>query len=713
MYLSGFLGQNFVFREDTYYLIIFQVILFFVLLNKTTWLEKLTRYELWTYFFISLFLFIYIKDPSGFETAKITEARQYKTWYGIPLYIHLLFKIYILVLTVKIPVTLIYNHAGLQRKLKIASLFQSTFPQFIQFFFLLLMFFYFISGWQAMNLRKSIYNHLKTISTENYTGSLTVHKVPLSDRTNTIFLQGYEPRQVLFDLSDQGIIALNRSVNPGQANFSNRDYFIFHKADGHLYLTKMDTAFIGDISYDLAVITGSGIVMYPLSPHNWQEFLYKTNFLQGDLDIRIYPFGFLSQNDSWAVSAEIDNQNYGSGKVTILGFTALFGERKFVIGRVYIPVAGESTGEYPYFAIDIYQTNDLFSLNYSMGNIFFALIILFLLVEFLVIRRLGKFGSDINNIIVEKFAVLRKGIKQISSGNLDYKLKMGGEDEFVELAAHFNEMGDQLKSTIAESREKDRLDHELKIARQVQIGLLPTNLPKIKGYKIAASIKTANEVGGDFYDIVPLNNDKYLFTIGDVSGKGSSAAFYMAQFISLLRFSPQFTSKPDEVAQRLNTYFSKEVKDRQIFVTSIIGLLDAKKHTITFVRTGHTPPILIPGDTDNNLFEITSDGLGIGLTKTGKTFQDSLKEKTISLKPGDKFVLYTDGLIEAAIVDKEIEFLEIFGEEKFMKILKNYRDMDASELDRQVSREIDNFYQDQSPVDDYTLFIIQRSGGKK
>ena len=708
-----FLAHVIVFREDNYYLIIFQIFLFFILLNKTTWLERLTRQELWTYFFIFLAIFIYIKEPSGFETAKMVEARQYITWYSIPLYVHLLFKIYILVLVVKIPATLIYNHAGLERKLKIASLFQSTFPQFIQFFFMILMFFYFISGWQAMNLRKAIYSHLDSISSSPYSGSSTVYKVPLIANNKIIFLQGYEPRQILFNLPEQGVIALNRTAFPGQTSFSNRDYFIFHKSDNYITLSKMDTSFIRAITYDLLVVTGSGILMYPLSPREWQKKIYNSNILQDDPDIRIYPFGFYSQNDSRAVSAQIENTNYDPGSTKIYGFMALFGEKRIVVGRVYLPVVGETTGEYPYFAIDIYQKADIFSFNPVIGNIFIALVVLFLLVEFFVIRRLGKFGSDINNIIVQKFGVLKKGIRQISSGNLDYKLIMGGEDEFVELAGHFNEMGDKLKTTIDQTREKDRLDHELKIARQVQLSLLPEDLPEIEGYRIAASIKTAHEIGGDFYDIFPLDKDTYLFAIGDVSGKGSSAAFYMAQFISLLRFSPQFTTKPAEIAQRLNTYFSREVKDRQIFVTSVIGVLDVKKHTIKFVRTGHTPPVLIPGNPDQEIVEISSDGLGIGLTKTGKTFQNSLKEKTINLKQDDKFVLYTDGLIEAIITDDDAESAEIFGEDKLRDLLIKNRTKDASGIEKEVSRAIDDFYQNQAPVDDYTLLIIQRSEGAK
>ena len=564
-----------------------------------------------------------------------------------------------------------------------------------------------------MNLRKSIHQHLDSISSSSHSSESSVHHIRINPNNKVIFIKGYKPRQLVSNIPDYGVIALNRIDSPGKASFSNRDYFIFRKTSGYLNLVKMDTAFVRTVSSNLAVITGSGVVMYPLSPRDWQQILYENRFIQGDSDIRIYPFGFISQNNSWAISANIDDQNSNTGYMRLFGITILFGDQKFVIGRVYIPVLGEAHGEFPYFAIDIFQTNDIFSLNHVMSKIFLALIILFLVMELLVIRRLGKFGTEINNIIIEKFDVLRKGIRQISSGNLDYKLKMGGEDEFVELAGHFNEMGDKLKTTIAEVRDRDRLDHELKIARQVQLSLLPAKLPEIEGYQIAAAIKTANEIGGDFYDILPLNDDSYLFTIGDVSGKGSSAAFYMAQFISLLRYSPQFTDSPVEIAERLNAYFSKEIKDRQIFVTSIIGVLNVKNNTIKFVRNGHTPPILIPGDTKKDVAEITSDGLGIGLTKTDQTFKNSLKEKTVRLKENDKFILYTDGIIEAAIASDDEEFTEVFGEDKFNFLLNKIRNENAGTIKKEVCNVLDDFYKSKSPIDDYTLLIIQRSGESK
>jgi serine phosphatase RsbU (regulator of sigma subunit) len=279
----------------------------------------------------------------------------------------------------------------------------------------------------------------------------------------------------------------------------------------------------------------------------------------------------------------------------------------------------------------------------------------------------------------------------------------------VELAGHFNEMGERLKIKIEEAREKDRLDQELKIARQVQFNLLPRSIPDISGYKIAASLQTATEIGGDFYDILPLERNRYLYSIGDVSGKGSSAAFYMAQFISLLRISHQFTDDPRKIAEQINKYFVSHVSDHQIFVTAIIGFLHASTNRIRFIRAGHVKPIIIRGEQDVKISDISLSGIGIGLTKEQNTFKNALSIHEMVLKEGDKIVFYTDGLVEAARLSHEISGkMDVYGEERLMKMLLKHRNKNASEIMKEILNDLHLFYEGNAIVDDYTLLIIHR-----
>jgi sigma-B regulation protein RsbU (phosphoserine phosphatase) len=325
-----------------------------------------------------------------------------------------------------------------------------------------------------------------------------------------------------------------------------------------------------------------------------------------------------------------------------------------------------------------------------------------------------QFGSEINKTIIEKFAQLKQGIRQISTGNLNYKVQLEGRDEFVELAGHFNEMGDRLKDAIEKEREKERLQHELAIARQVQLGLLPKELPKIPDFEIAANLETANEVGGDFYDIAEAGDGKYLITIGDVSGKGTSAAFYMAQCICLIRFSMQFTREPAEIAVRLNEYFAGPTVDKEVFVTAIIGLLDSKSGKFQFVRAGHTMPFYLPADKSKKINEIKSTGLGIGLAKKNSFMKRVLKPKEIEFRRGDSVILCTDGLLEAArpgpAWDDEDngKVVTFYGEERFKALLENSRDLSPAAILETVQNDIETFYGGAPRVDDYTLIILRR-----
>jgi len=713
--LIGYLAYYVVLFEHQYILYLFQFFLLLTLLNKTNWLERLSKPELITYFWLFLFIFYFYGDPTGIESAKFIESGQKVTWFVFPFYCHLLIKMYLLAVVIKIPVVLIYNHATLSRKMWIAGLFQSSFPQLIQFIFLCFVFFALISSWQAENLREALEHQLDEITNDRVSPSLIYTKLPLHTGTTSVRLTDYLPVKIPDTEEKYGVIALTKTRKKAKRDFSKNDYFLYIKskevAPESLYLVKLDTAFISLLTRDLTYLAGSGLIIYPYTMREWQKFIFDIQFFQQKDESKIYPFGVFSLNESWSIISRKSPADSTRRKVIIMGSEDIFGNQEFILGRMFIPIRNSGIENPLYFAFDIYvDFHSIFSPS-TIGQFVWVLLLVFVLFNSLVIRQVGKFGAQINKIILQKFGLLKVGIQQVAKGNLDYKFNMEGEDEFVELAGHFNEMSLRLKDTIAQAREKDRLDHELKIARQVQLSLLPAVLPDIEGYKIAASIKTANEIGGDFYDIVPIGKNKHLFTIGDVSGKGSSAAFYMAQFISLLRFSRQFTNKPDEIAIRMNKYFSTQIVDRQIFITAIIGVLDLTKNTAEIVRAGHTLPILMPGDPNKNISEIDVKGLGLGLTKTEGTFKTKLELKKIALDPGDMIVFYTDGVIEAAHEPSEgsaEKEMEIYGEERFKDLLSNSRDLTATDLIATCDADLNIFYGINPRVDDHTLFILQR-----
>ncbi len=701
--IIGYLAHTLVFFDHIYYLYLFQVILFIILLKKTGWLESLTKSELFYYFIAFVILFFIIPGDNVFQEILKQSNTQKTLLISIPYYFYLFFKMYVLVLVVKTPIVVIYNHASLSKKLSISGLFQSTIPQLIQFLLLIFVFYFIVSGWQANQLRNTIKNTIENISNEKSEPGLFYSNFTVTNEDSIHSLKGYESIHFKKSNPKTGIIGIKKINN------ENIDYFLFKNNKdsirNELSFVRVDSLFIAHLAKQLSVINGSGIMAYPYFLKEWQKIVYNISFWQNNQNIKIFLFGLLSNNQGIPIQTQFEILEKPDTDFVFKGLSSFSGNRKLVTGRLYLPLLNDQNNN-SHFAIDIYFDPNISFFNSFVAKIILVFILLFFLFNLFITRRMVKFGSEIRQMIVQKFNQLKNGIREISSGNLDYKVELEGEDEFVEFAERFNQMGNKLKETIAGLREKDRLDHELQIARNVQLSLLPAKIPVVPGFDVAAIMETATEVGGDFYDIFAINENKYLFTIGDVSGKGSSAAFYMAQFISLLRYSVQFTDNPEEVAFRLNNYFTSHVNDKQIFVTAIIGILDLETNEISMVRAGHNLPMLIPGNKEKEIKELHSSGLGFGLTKD--KFQKSLKVKKFIIAKGDMLLLYTDGVIEAAHPNVQGN-IQILGEEKLPKIVSDYREVSASVLVKKIDNELKSFYGKNPIVDDYTLLVLQRT----
>lgn len=529
-------------------------------------------------------------------------------------------------------------------------------------------------------------------------------------------IRGFEPVHFSRRTPEQGVVTLKRQNNVRFADESGTVNFLFFRPEDaeedSVILVELTPQLLGLISRNTHVLAGSALMSYAYIPETWESFFYTPSILSEDRDIRIFPYAIAPKNEKQTVFARIENRYMVTSVDTDLELNFL-GQDFLTLGRILVRRYDDRWREDGYYVFDVLLEPDVsFLLSPIMRNIY-ILFALYLLINTFIIRRVVKFGSEINRMIVQKFNQLKSGIVQISSGNLDYKVKLEGQDEFVELGDRFNHMGEKLKETIAEAREKDRLEHELRIAREVQHSLIPPSLPDVKGYRVAATFQTATEVGGDFYDITPLGNNKFLFTIGDVSGKSTSAAFYMAQCISLIRFSPQFTEDPREIALRLNQYFADPLVDRQMFVTAIVGLLDANEHVIRYVRAGHTLPVFLPGNRKEPIRELEAPGLGIGLARGDEMLENMLQSDEVAMAPGDTLVLYTDGVVEATYHSAEstpqtIEKPKFYSEERLMQRLHESRGKTAHEILQTILTDLENFYQGNLPTDDYTLLIIQK-----
>jgi serine phosphatase RsbU (regulator of sigma subunit) len=708
----GLIGYSIVVNSNEYLFFFFQALLIIALLQKTRWLEELSKVECWIYIVLFYLFYRTVSGLNPFQAISFQAMTGANRWFVITYILYFFFKYYVLAMLIKIPVVLIYNHASLSRKLKISGLFQSTFPQLIQFVLLLLIFYSFLSGWQAQNLRQSLLDRLKEIETGTTESAISYLRIKsTADSTAYKNFKHYQPSYPLERLAKTGVIEMKKTGV--LADSSAVDYFIFSETDSNgVYFVKVDSLFLKSLIHNLHFLGGTTLDIYPLTPGKWSKYIYEANFLwQGKSPVRVFPFGALTTKTKVPLSIPLDSK-VDTSKVEIKQIKiTIAGQQQIVFGRIYLPLFEQEALSDRYLAFDIVLSFTPALMKTGLPKVILVLFIVYLLINSFVVRQVVRFGSQINETIVQKFSQLRKGIQQIASGNLDYKIKLEGEDEFVELANHFNQMGDRLKQSIAESREKDLFEYELKLAREVQLSLLPQQLPEIPGFQIAASMQTANTVGGDFYDIFSLDKNRYLFTIGDVSGKGSSAALYMAQCMSLVRFSRQFTTDPGEISSRLNSYFAASIADRQIFVTAIIGILDASANTMQFIRAGHTEPIFIPGDKDKEIQVIESKGIGIGLTRSSRMFEKTIKSFKIALKPGDTLFFYTDGVIEAArpVADSEEPDMELYGEDRLQKLMKKVREKMATEILEKIEQDVDSFYAGNTRVDDHTVLVIQRA----
>ncbi len=252
-----------------------------------------------------------------------------------------------------------------------------------------------------------------------------------------------------------------------------------------------------------------------------------------------------------------------------------------------------------------------------------------------------------------------------------------------------------------EQIEKERLSREIAIAREVQRKLLPQHLPYIEGLSIAASNVSAQEVGGDYYDFVRIDDDRLAVIAADVSGKGTHAAFYMAELQGIFHSLSRLVPSPADFLTHANEAIAQSL-EKHIFITAIYGVIDTKKEQFVLARAGHCPVAMI--HLDGNARLLRSQGLGLGLDR-GVLFQKTLVEEKVDLQPGDVFVLYTDGIVES-----RNETGEEYGYDRLLNALRENRFEDAPELHNAVLEDIRRFLGHDHFDDDMTIVVIKWHG---
>jgi len=240
-----------------------------------------------------------------------------------------------------------------------------------------------------------------------------------------------------------------------------------------------------------------------------------------------------------------------------------------------------------------------------------------------------------------------------------------------------------------------RIQDELRLAYEIQIQLLPTTNPKIKGYDIAGKAIPAKEVGGDYFDFIVIDNDRLAFCLGDVSGKGMPAALLMATLQAAVRTQTMLNTPVDDCLIRMNKLlFSSTAAEK--FATLFYAVLDTRTHEIQYSNAGHQYPFLFSEEEGRS--ELTSTGIILGAFESS-----SFTARTLSLGSGDVLVAYSDGITDAVnIKDEE------FGERRLLEVIMKNREATACKLVDAIVDAVQSHSGGAAQMDDMTILAIRR-----
>jgi sigma-B regulation protein RsbU (phosphoserine phosphatase) len=339
----------------------------------------------------------------------------------------------------------------------------------------------------------------------------------------------------------------------------------------------------------------------------------------------------------------------------------------------------------------------------TFGQLLVAIIVLvgvlFLIIQFVALLMGLALARSITGSVHELFV----GTERVRQGDFSHRIAVLAKDQLGELADSFNSMTSHLSSLLAEMAEKKRLEEELRIARRIQMSLLPHNPPvEFPGVSLTAVCQPAREVGGDYYDFLPLEGNRLGLLIADVAGKGTSAALYMAELKGLMLSLTLVHRSPRDLLVSANRIISAHLDSRS-FITMTYAVLDLDARTMTWARAGHTPLIHLPHAGDRVAHILVPDGMVLGLRiDNGERFEAALEEVTIPLTGGDLFMFFTDGLSEQMNHAEDL-----FGEPRLGTIIEQHGALPCDELRERILREVHAFA-DGAPQHDDMTFILLR-----
>jgi len=330
-------------------------------------------------------------------------------------------------------------------------------------------------------------------------------------------------------------------------------------------------------------------------------------------------------------------------------------------------------------------------------------------------------GTRMTRTVTAAVAQLYDATKHVDRGDFSHRIPVKSTDQLAQLSLSFNSMTESIEKLIQEQKEKQRLENELAIAQEVQAQLFPRQVSELESLEVHGFCRPARTVSGDYYDFLTASSHKLILAVGDISGKGISAALLMATIHSAVRaYSvenlPQMREpvavgavsgsgrvmatwpegvevSPGALLSLLNHQLYESTPPEK-YATLFLGIYDGRSHRLTYSNGGHLPPILI--SEDGTVRRLESGGTVIGLFDN-MTYE----EGAVEMQPSEIFVAYSDGVTEP-----ENDFGE-FGEQRLIDLVRENRHLPLPQISQSVTMAVDDWIGDMEQPDDVTLVLAR------
>jgi sigma-B regulation protein RsbU (phosphoserine phosphatase) len=309
-------------------------------------------------------------------------------------------------------------------------------------------------------------------------------------------------------------------------------------------------------------------------------------------------------------------------------------------------------------------------------------------------------GATLARSITRSVHDIYAGAKSIQAGNFDFRIRNRDRDQLDAMAESFNRMSASIVGLMKEVSVKERLEKEIEIAKEVQRQLFPQQLPPTKNLELAASCMPARQVSGDYYDFLPAGDTELDIVVGDISGKGISAALMMASIQASIRSKLKGPVQPEKQTQRMSeavAEVNRQIYNRsspETYSTLILNHFNSQTRRLSYCNAGHHPPLVF---SDGEVSDLTTGGTVVGLFENW-----NYESGEVELKPGDLVVYFTDGVVEAE--DSEGEQ---FGTERLIDLIRSDTFLTAHDIQSLILEQVFEWSGSEEQADDITVVCLK------